>query len=159
MAETMCFDGMVLESAKEILETMMFMDIEEYTDGDIEVSDEQLLGSITFKGEQIEGILAIDCATQNCKNLGLAMLGMEPDDDLPEDEIKDALGEICNMVMGCIKSRLADDYGDVSVSIPSVVSGSSLETSLGNGAEKVVVKGLVDDSFVVEFTLHYRCNS
>ena len=60
MIDEMCFSAALLDGAKEVFETMIFMDIEESPEPEQKIEDDNLLGSITFKGN-IEGCLAIRC--------------------------------------------------------------------------------------------------
>ena len=60
MIEQICFGKTLIESAKEVFETMAFMDLTESTEPDQSLKDLALLGSITFKGG-LEGCLTICC--------------------------------------------------------------------------------------------------
>ena len=84
------------------------------------------------------------------------MLGMDGTDGLSEDDTCDAIGEIVNMVMGSVKSRVADSVGEISVSIPSVVKGQKLCNSLGDDSEKTSVKINIEDEYIAEILLLYR---
>ena len=81
---------------------------------------------------------------------------MEPDDPITEEEISDAMGEVANMVMGSVKSRIQDQIGTLDVSIPSVVSGRMLENSLGDNTVKVSAKFSIEEKYVIEFSLLYK---
>ncbi len=154
MITEICFEDVLLESAKEVFETMIFMTVEQCPDC-ITVEGETLLGSITFTGS-IEGCMAISCDLACAKTIAANMLAMEDEDDISEDEIRDAIGEIANMVMGSIKaSLLKQKVGNLNVSIPCVVSGRELSSSLGDQAQEVTIPVYIDDS-VAEITLQYR---
>ena len=77
-------------------------------------------------------------------------------DELSEDEVCDAVGEITNMVMGSVKSRIQIETGEVMVSIPTVVRGQKLASSMGDGASRVVVKVNAEDEHIIEFLFMYR---
>jgi chemotaxis protein CheX len=68
-----------------------------------------------------EGVLEISCHTASAARLAMLMLGS----DSPEfdDNAKDALGEICNMVAGGIKSRCSSSEDRCRLSVPAVISG------------------------------------
>ncbi len=153
MIEQICFDKVLLESAKEIFSTMVFMDLAEAAEKDF-VVDRALLGSITFKGG-VEGCMAI-CCDKNCaKAIAVNMLGMDSDSGLTEEGISDAIGEIVNMIMGGVKSRILKEVGNLEVSIPSVVSGHDL-TNLDNKSIRTTIKVNIDDKFGAEISLIYR---
>ena len=53
------------------------------------------------------------------------MLGT--DESTSEECIRDALGEICNMVAGSFKGQLSDVAAQCMLSVPTVVSGKDYE--------------------------------
>ena len=155
MVEQAAITDALLEGAKEVFETMIFMDIEESTELDQKIEGDALLGSITFKGNY-EGCLAICCANSCAKTIAANMLGMEPDEQVGQEDINDAIGEVTNMVMGSVKARLLDVIGNVDVSIPSVVCGRQLQNRLGDKTGKILVKVDIEDEYAAELSLLYR---
>ena len=155
MIDEMCFSAALLEGAKEVFETMIFMDLEEPCEPAQQIEGDSLLGSITFKNS-IEGCLAIRCSVPCARTIAANMLGIDASDEISEAEVCDALGEVTNMVMGSLKSRLADDTGEVQVSIPTVVRGQNLANSLGERASKILVKVNTEDEDTVELSFMYR---
>lgn len=157
MITEICFDDILLDSVKEVFETMIFMTVDLCPDC-VGVEGESLLGSITFTGN-IEGRMGIGCTTECAETIARNMLAMEDDEEINEAEIRDAMGEITNMVMGSIKANLLkQDVGNLNVSIPSVVSGWQLSTSLGDKAKEVSMLIFIDES-IAELTLQYRINN
>lgn len=155
MPEQMTLSDTVIEAAREVFETMIFMDVETSSEACPTITGEALLGSITFKGSQ-EGCLAV-CVSQSCaERIAKNMLGMEPDEPLAIEDTCDAIGEVANMVMGSIKTRLQDVYPAVEVSIPSVITGRELKNTLGEKAVKTVVCAWLDEQDAVEFSFLYR---
>lgn len=155
MIENICLNKTLLESAKEIFETMIFMDLIEATEPDQSVEGEALLGSITFKGD-LEGCLTICCSVTCAQAIARNMLGLDADDELAEEDTCDAIGEVANMLLGSVKRLLADSFGDLQVSIPSVVSGKELKNNLGDIAEKVSIIINIEDEYISELSLLYR---
>jgi chemotaxis protein CheX len=145
----------VLDGAKEVFETMIFMALEEVADQTWEMEDVTLLGTITFKGS-LEGCLGICCGMNCARTIAANMLGMEPDEEISEDDINDAVGEVANMVMGAVKARIQDEVGNVEVSIPSVVQGMELRNSLGERANELVVDASLEAEHNIRFSLLYR---
>ena len=88
--------------------------------------------------------------------IAINMLAMSPDDQISDDEIKDALGEIANMVMGTVKTAIQSDLQHLQVSIPVVVTGMDLQNSLGEGTQKISVTVTTSDNYIIELTLLYR---
>lgn len=154
MVSEVCVNNALLDAAKEVFETMIFMEIAETKD-DKQIDQMGLLASITFKGH-VEGCFAICCNMACCQAITRNMLGMEPNEELTDDGVYDALGEVANMLMGSTKTRLMSQFGDVEVSIPSVITGRQLQNNLGEGTKKLVTKINIQNEHVAELSLLYR---
>jgi chemotaxis protein CheX len=76
------------------------------------------------------GMLTVRCNAKTAALIARAMLG---DAAKSEEETADALGEVCNMVAGNFKNKLAGTDERCMLSVPSVVSGE--EYSLHSLAE------------------------
>jgi len=159
MVDEICFSTALLDGAKEVFETMIFMDLEEFEDSENTTEEvNALLGLITFKNS-IEGCLTIRSSIPCARVIAGNMLGVDTPEEiegLSNDEVSDAFGEVTNMVMGSVKSRIQKEVGEVSVSIPTVVCGNNLSNSLGEDASKVLVKVSTEDEHVIEFSFLYR---
>jgi chemotaxis protein CheX len=66
------------------------------------------------------GILTVRCDAQTAGQVAKSMLG---DRANSEEEVADALGEICNMIAGNFKNELAGTDERCMLSVPSVISG------------------------------------
>ena len=155
MLDQITLNDTVLDAAREVFETMIFMDVETNNEASPVIVGQSLLGSITFKG-CLEGCLSV-CVSESCaERIAKNMLGMEPEESLTIEETCDAVGEVANMVMGSIKTRLQQTYPTIEVSIPSVISGRELKNNLGDKAAKAVVVAWLDEQEAVEFSFLYR---
>ena len=155
MIDEICLNETLLDAAKEIFETMIFVKFEESSNQKDTIEGDSLLGSITFKGG-LEGCFAICCCVPCAKTIALNMLAMDPSEELSEAEISDAIGEVTNMIMGGVKSRILNTVGNMEVSIPVVTSGQKLENSLGEGTIKASVKVKLDNNYIAEISILYR---
>lgn len=155
MVTTVSLKDAMLDGAKEVFETMAFMALEEVDDASVCCDDVTLLGSITFKGS-LEGCLGIRCGLECARTIAANMLGTDPSGELSESDITDAVGEIANMVMGAIKSRIQDQVGSMEVSIPSVVQGREMRHGLGDTTHEVDAMVCIEAQYHARFTLHYR---
>ncbi len=176
MLDQLTLSDVVIDAAREVFETMIFMDIEtpsdaqpavtgqaitgsihfkSKSDSDLVIDGKSMLGSITFKG-MLEGCLTISVGQSCAECIAKNMLGMEPDEPLAINDVCDAIGEVSNMVMGSIKTRIQDIYTDIEVSIPSVVTGCEMHNSLGENVSKVVASAWLDEQEAIEFTFLYR---
>jgi chemotaxis protein CheX len=155
MIQQACFADTLLDAAKEVFETMIFMDLRECSGSDQHVDGETLMATITFTNN-LQGCLAI-CAGAACAEaIAVNMLGLETAANISKEEVCDAIGEVANMVMGSVKARLTDTYQDIQVSIPSVIKGRELVNSLGDKAQRVSIKVNVEDAHAMELSLLYR---
>ena len=155
MMTTVSLKDALLDSAREVFETMVFMAMEEASDDTTSLGDTTLLGSITFKGH-LEGCLGVCCDEVCARTIASNMLGMLSPEEVGENDISDAMGEIANMVMGAVKARIQGEVGTVEVSIPSVVQGRELKNSLGEGSGQVKVRVSIEEQYRAEFSLLYR---
>ena len=120
MLDQLCMNDVLLDAAKEVFQTMIFLGIERSSDAKPATEHDTLLASITFKGD-LEGCLGICCDLSCARTVAANMLGMESGDQMAEPEVVDAIGEVTNMVMGSVKTRLQEVAPSVEVSIPTVV--------------------------------------
>lgn len=158
IVDEVCLNEALLAGATEVFETMIFMDVRESDEQNQHPKSNTLLGSITFTGE-MEGCLGICCSLSGAKAIAQNMLGLTEAEDLGEEEITDAIGEVVNMVMGSVKSRIQDTVGNLNVSIPTVVRGQSLDNSLGdhgNTTRKTLMKLNIADTYTAELSLWHR---
>jgi chemotaxis protein CheX len=157
MIDEVCLNDTLLASAEEVFKTMISANIEACTD-DQNIEGDAFLGSITFKGN-MEGCLTICCGVPCAKTIALNMLAMDPGEELGEEEICDALGEVTNMIMGSVKARLLNTENNIVVSIPTVVSGKEMQNSLGEGAVRTLVKVRFENEYVAELSMLSRESS
>jgi chemotaxis protein CheX len=155
MIEQKTYHETVLEAAKEVFETMIFMEIETCPESPLPAGTDLLMGSITFKGE-LEGCMVISLSWPCARIIARNMLALEPEAPVSDGEVCDAIGEVANMVMGSIKSRLQDTYSAIEVSIPSVITGKDLTGPAIEGAERVCVPVCIDEEQSALFSFLYR---
>ena len=154
--QAVCLDNeLLLESATEIFDTMVYLELEEAEEPDLTTDNFDLLGSITFKGS-LDGCMSVRCSSDCAKTIAANMLGIDSVDEVSEEDMSDAIGEIVNMVMGSIKARLQDHIGGFEVSIPTVASGHQIKGRLVDGADKISVLVNIEDEFLAELSLSYR---
>ena len=132
------FAKKIEETAEEIFSTMIFMDIS--ADAPLE-QGKQALGCHVSAMIGLTGgfsaMLGIHCP----EAIGLAisgeMLGMEMKEI--DADVKDALGEIANMLAGGIKERFAAESIDLELAIPTTVSGKSFTIASPKRSNRVII--------------------
>ena len=71
------------------------------------------------------GVLSFRCSVSSAARIAGKMLGTE--ESTSAECIRDALGEICNMVAGSFKGQVSDVAAQCMLSVPTVVSGNDYE--------------------------------
>jgi len=99
------------------------------------------------------GILTVCCDKETARELAKCMLGPEIADS--EEEVSDALGEICNMIAGNFKNKLAGADGQCMLSVPTVIKGEEYTCySLADGEQLETVMLFGGAPVAVRLQLH-----
>lgn len=128
----------ITEATQEVFATMIFMDLEpgETRENEKPNIDANLSSMIGLAGD-LRGIISVLCPAAVAQGITGAMLGMDVT-ELDED-VKDAIGEIANMVAGGLKEAIAGDKKNIELAIPTTVIGKGIRTSGLKGATSVWV--------------------
>jgi chemotaxis protein CheX len=98
------------------------------------------------------GILTVSCDGKTAGQLAKAMLG---DSVASEEQVSDALGEICNMVTGNFKNKLAGTDERCMLSVPTVINGGEYNfRSMADGSSLETVVLFEDAPVAVRLQLH-----
>ena len=110
---------MLKVAAQEVFELMLGCKLTA-----LETSPEELLDITSMVGlaGQLCGVMSIRCSTKSSTMMASKMLGVEPDKVGPE--MCDAFGEICNMVAGNFKNKIAGLSDGCLLSVPTVITGN-----------------------------------
>lgn len=155
MLETSVLQEYLWNSVCDSFETMIMMPVEKVIEEEgFEYNGILLASSITFTGD-IKGCLALLCSFGCAKKITKSMLMLDDEDELDENEVKDALGEVANLVIGGFKSRLMDTGDTINLSIPTVTKGRRMRPALGLGAQRfsLFAKG---GGYLFEFVFAYK---
>jgi len=77
------------------------------------------------------GVVTVCCAAATADNMAKGMLAEET---VTQRQVVDALGEMCNMIAGNFKNKLAGTDEKCMLSVPTVISGGQYSLhSLANG--------------------------
>ena len=100
-------------------------------------------------GGGLRGLLAVHCPESVAREITGTLLGMDVED--LGDDVKDAIGELSNMIAGNLKISFAGAGVDVELAIPTSVIGESFRICGLSGATRVVVEfAMAAGSFWVE---------
>lgn len=147
----------IIEATKDVFDTMIMMAlspdpplVEKVHPFCCNVS-----GMLGFSGD-LKGMLTIHCPEEVAKEITSSFLGMEV--STIDDDVKDAIGELANMLMGGVKQALAVKAKDIKLSIPTVIAGRSYNINCLSDANWVIIPFTVSQGkFMVE--LKFKSNS
>lgn len=116
----------ILQIAGDVWNLVLEMDIEPSDAVVIPVVKEGFVtGCVNISGAW-EGTVVLDCSEDMAKQAAVVMFEMELD-EIGEEEINDAVGELANMLGGNIKSLLPEPC---KLSLPVVVQGNGYSTNI-----------------------------
>ena len=99
------------------------------------------------------GVLSFRCSNSSAEKIAGKMLGT--DESTSAECIRDALGEICNMVAGSFKAQVSDVAIQCMLSVPMVVSGKDYEMyPLADGLRIQVSKSFEEALIWMTLDLH-----
>lgn len=110
--------------------------------------DRTLTGIVQITGDWA-GAVTIRCPTAVAKAFAGAMFGCEGD-DLGMDEVRDAIGELCNMTGGSVKGLVP---GECQLGIPAVAEGIDYSLTVPRG-QAVVNVGFEYEGEPVEIVVY-----
>lgn len=110
-------------------------------------------GAVGFVG-RLSGVVYVFTTISFARRVTATFLGLEETDVIEDEMINDAMGEMANMLVGNMKSRISDRGMPCVLTIPSVVRGShfSVEAitsteghicSFASGSDRIFVQFLM----------------
>jgi chemotaxis protein CheX len=106
-------------ATKEVFEIMLGCTLETLT-GELQ-SPTEFTSMVGLAG-QVCGVLTLRSSTHSAAVMAGKMLGITPTEANPE--MWDAIGEICNMIAGNFKNKLAGLSDKCMLSVPTVITGA-----------------------------------
>lgn len=122
----------ISSSTKTLFETMIMLDLKHDESSLVDESQikTDVIAMVSFTGKY-HGVISLFCSKKFALKAASAMLMTELTDFT--SDVKDAIGEISNMIAGNVKTKLTEQYGDMNLSIPIVIAGEGLSiTSVDN---------------------------
>ena len=146
----------ITEATLEVFATMIFIEITPGPpmNGQDDAIDSNLTSMIGLAGD-LQGVLSVHCPVKAAKGITGAMLGMDVGEI--DEDVKDAIGEIANMVAGGLKTSLLSEGTETELAIPTTAIGKSIRTSGLSGATRFIIPFSTPvGDFGIE--LRYVCN-
>lgn len=112
-------EDVVAEIVQSIFTTMVGLDVS-VAEAPLSPKGEGLTSSVYLEGSW-NGAVCFECNRQDACHIAGHFLSISPPDVI-DDDVRDVLGELANMIGGNIKSMMSTD---VRLSLPSVVDGEN----------------------------------
>lgn len=88
----------------------------------IDRSPESSIASVITLSGQVSGLISLHASQALAGHIGRALLQAEKHEDLTDPEIRDAFGELCNIIAGNIKTRCLEQLAvKMEIGIPTVI--------------------------------------
>lgn len=129
----------IIESVKEIFSTMLTMETsatEEMGTEDVLPHVDSISGVIGLAGTH-KGVLAVHLPNRVAMAITSSFLGMDIDE--MNSDVEDAVGELANMLGGNVKSILSEKGKDISLSMPTTISGRHYDYQSNKDAERIFI--------------------
>lgn len=131
MTENFDVEEEIIKCSKDVFSTMLMVELEaEEGAGQEKPAIQSNITSMIGLGGGIKGLLAVHCPLSVATAITSTFLGMDVEEI--DDDVKDAIGEIANMIAGNLKISFAAVDVKVELAIPTSVVGDSFYVS-GNG--------------------------
>jgi chemotaxis protein CheX len=128
----------IVKGTQDVFSTMLMVELE--SEDIIATNRDQIQSNLTSMiglGGGIRGVLAIHCPATVAKAITSGFLGMEVEE--LDDDVKDAIGEIANMVAGNLKVAFATIDVKIELAIPTTIVGESFNVCGATRAQRIIV--------------------
>ena len=139
------------EAAREVFSMMLQSEIHPAPPG-TKVAAAEFTAMVGLAGK-LCGMCSLHCSPMAAGLMASKMLGVDPAE--AGDEKWDAVGEVCNMLAGNFKNKLADISEHCMLSCPTVIAGNDYKCrSLSDGQSMTVVLLFEGDPISVVLEIH-----
>lgn len=149
----------VHEATVEVFSMMLGLDVDEYNarlQADSTSINDGVVSLIGLAGPWV-GTGSLLCSAHFACKAASALLGMEY--TAVDHEVLDAFGEVTNMIIGNVKTRLEELAGPLGLSIPTVVYGHNFAArTMGSNRWSVVAFRCGEENFEVQICLAMNQN-
>ena len=153
---------LVVHSCEEVFEKMIMSHIEPVEDQTFTIQNEKhITATIGFAGTW-DGFISVQCGESLAYSLAAQMLYTDVN-NLDESEMRDALGEIVNMIGGKFKASFAEKFNQgieaFKMSVPSVITGKNYDVyAVGSDSILEILLLTQEKQFFIELALKQKPN-
>jgi flagellar motor switch protein FliN len=113
----------VVDTLTETFDTMLSMQLTPVDAAeDPDLNDDRMVGAVNLAGEVV-GTMSLQVSRPFSKKLTAAMLGMEPEEEIDEETVRDVVGELTNILTGNLKTEFLDAGLSCVISTPHTTTG------------------------------------
>lgn len=143
----------IIESTMEIFSTMVMMEVS-VAGPPLQESGtlhDTITGMIGLAGTH-KGVLAIHIPNAVAMAITSSFLGM--DVDAINDDVRDAVGELANMLGGNVKTILSQNGRDIELSLPSTIAGHEYGFQAATDVDMIILPFKTENGeFLIELQL------
>ncbi len=140
----------IKDTTDEVFTSMLMLEVkaeDSFVEDEKSVSTD-LISSLHFFGAKYMGKIAVFCSGAVACHIANAMLGGEAEE--VDEEIKDGMGEIVNMIAGGAKVKLLEILGNIHLLTPWVIAGRHLTlSSASEGGGELAIDAQAQFSWVM----------
>ncbi len=138
----------------EVFGTMIGLQVQpEPPNSPVATGGATIAGAVGFIG-RLTGVVYIYAAAPFAVKLTEKLVGQSPNEIDGDEMVNDAMGELANMVVGHLKSRLCDRGHSCVMTIPSIVRGTNFQIEpVSSAIRRVLSFRSLEQQLVVEIML------
>lgn len=138
----------------EVFGTMVGLQVQpEPPNSPIQNEGATVAGTVGFIG-RLTGVVYLYASTSFAVRLTEKLLGLEGDGIDGDEMVNDSMGELANMVVGHLKSRLCDRGNSCVMTVPSIVRGTNFQIEpMSNSVRRVFSFRSHEHQLLVEIML------
>ncbi|PHR29460.1 MAG: chemotaxis protein CheX [Desulfotalea sp.] len=138
MKESLDVGSEIVAGCKDVFSTMLMVELEaEEVVIQKKVAIKSNITSMIGLGGGLKGLLAVHCPALVATEITGTFLGMDVEEI--DDDVKDAIGEIANMIAGNLKISFAKTDTKIELAIPTSIVGDSFYVSGIADSTRIVV--------------------
>lgn len=134
MAEQVQVDvkSSITRTVVELFDTMLSLEVELVDEGMVTgLEGDRMIGSVSFAGDVL-GSIHVQAKNDVAKIITAAMLGIDVEDIESEEDIKDVIREVCNILGGNMKTDFVNSGFNAVISTPSLTLGNDFQVETRN---------------------------